>query len=60
MLEKDTKYCCDCLVDMARAELVVVEKHGRPVVGVVAVKEYNWLAGRTVPPSDAKEQKDKQ
>ena len=31
------------LVDTARAEPVVVEKHGRPVVVVVAIEEYERL-----------------
>ena len=31
------------LIDTARAEPVVVEKHGRPVVVVVAVEEYERL-----------------
>ena len=31
------------LIDTARAEPVVVEKHGRPVVVVVAVEEYDRL-----------------
>ena len=39
------------LIDEARAEPVVVEKHGRPVVVVLAVEEYQRLTGRTVEPS---------
>lgn len=31
------------LIDMARAQPVAVEKHGRPVVVVVAIEEYERL-----------------
>lgn len=34
------------LIDMARAEPVAIEKHGRPVVVVIAFEEYERLAGR--------------
>jgi prevent-host-death family protein len=47
---KDAKYNFGELIDMARAEPVIVEKYGRPVVVVVAVEEYNRLKG-----SDAKD-----
>ena len=40
---KDAKYHCGRLIDLARAEPVVVEKHGRPVVVVLAVEEYHRL-----------------
>jgi prevent-host-death family protein len=33
---------------------VVVEKHGRPVVVVLAVEEYQRLTGTTVEPSGKK------
>lgn len=39
------------LIDTARAEPVVVEKHGRPVVVVMAVEEYERLTGNPVSPS---------
>ena len=42
------------LIDEARAEPVVVEKHGRPVVVVLAVEEYQRLTGRTIEPSSKK------
>ena len=32
------------LIDTARAEPVVIEKHGRPVVVVCSVEEYNRLS----------------
>lgn len=40
---KDAKYHFGRLIDMARAEPVVVEKHGRAVVVVLAVEEYRRL-----------------
>lgn len=43
MSAKDAKYGFGRLIDTARAEPVVVEKHGRPVVVVVAVEEYERL-----------------
>lgn len=42
---KDAKYNFGRLIDMARAEPVVIEKHGRPVVVVIAVEEYERLKG---------------
>ena len=39
------KYGFERLIDLARAEPVAVEKHGRPVVVVMAVEEYEKLAG---------------
>jgi prevent-host-death family protein len=43
MSAKDAKYGFGRLIDLARAELVVVEKHGRPVVVVMAVEEFERL-----------------
>ena len=40
---KDAKYSFGRLIDLARAEPVTVEKHGRPVVVVMAVEEYERL-----------------
>ena len=40
---KDAKYNFGRLIDTARAEPVTVEKHGRPVVIVLAVEEYQRL-----------------
>ncbi|WP_419903517.1 type II toxin-antitoxin system Phd/YefM family antitoxin [Kiloniella sp.] len=39
------------LIDLARAEPVVVEKHGRPVVVVLAVEEFEKLTGDNISPS---------
>jgi prevent-host-death family protein len=42
---KDAKYGFGRLIDMARAEPVLVAKHGRPVVVVLSVEEYQRLKG---------------
>ena len=51
---REAKYNFGRLVDTARAEPIVVEKHGRPVVVVLAVEEYERLTGTTVSPSSNK------
>lgn len=43
MTAKDAKYGFGRLIDLARAEPVTVEKHGRPVVVVVSVEEFERL-----------------
>lgn len=45
MSAKDAKYGFGRLIDLARSEPVTVEKHGRPVVVVMAVEEYQRLCG---------------
>ncbi|MEX0827424.1 MAG: type II toxin-antitoxin system Phd/YefM family antitoxin [Haliea sp.] len=40
---KDAKNSFGWLIDTARAEPVTVEKHGRPVVVVLSVEEYERL-----------------
>jgi prevent-host-death family protein len=45
MSAKDAKYGFGRLIDLARSEPVVVEEHGRPVVVVLAVEEYERLRG---------------
>ena len=40
---KDAKYGFGRLIDLARAEPVAVTKHGRPVVVVMAIEEYERL-----------------
>lgn len=48
------------LIDTARAEPVAIEKHGRPVVVVVSVEEYQRLVGgRDATPAIAKSSKRK-
>ena len=42
---KDAKYGFGRLIDLARVEPVVIAKHGRPVVVVMAVEEYDRLRG---------------
>ncbi|NAZ38314.1 type II toxin-antitoxin system Phd/YefM family antitoxin [Rubellimicrobium sp. CFH 75288] len=48
---REAKHRFGQLIDEARAEPVVVEKHGRPVVVVLAVEEYRRLTGQAVEPS---------
>jgi prevent-host-death family protein len=43
MSAKDAKYGFGRLIDLARSEPVVVEKHGRPVVVVLAFEEFERL-----------------
>jgi prevent-host-death family protein len=43
MSAKDAKNAFGLLLDKARAEPVTVEKHGRPVVVVMSVEEYERL-----------------
>jgi prevent-host-death family protein len=40
---KDAKYRFGCLIDLARAERVVIAKHGRPVVVVLPLEEFEQL-----------------
>ncbi|ANM17194.1 type II toxin-antitoxin system antitoxin Phd/YefM family protein [Rhizobium sp. N541] len=42
---RDAKNGFGRLIDMARAEPVAIEKHGRAVVVVVALEEYERLTG---------------
>ena len=37
------------MIDLARSEPVVIEKHGRPVVVVMAVEEYERLKSEDKP-----------
>lgn len=43
MSAKDAKDGFGRLIDLARSKPVTVEKHGRPVVVVMAVEEYDRL-----------------
>lgn len=43
MSAKNAKYGFGHLIDLARSQPVTVEKHGRPVVVVLAVEEYARL-----------------
>ena len=48
---KDAKYGFGRLIDLARAQPVAVAKHGRPVVVVLAVEEYERLKSLDSPES---------
>ncbi|RWJ39752.1 MAG: type II toxin-antitoxin system Phd/YefM family antitoxin [Mesorhizobium sp.] len=45
MSAKDAKNAFGVLIDTARAEPVAIEKHGRKVVVVLAIEEYERLLG---------------
>jgi prevent-host-death family protein len=45
MSAREAKNGFGLLIDTARAEPVSIEKHGRPVVVVVSVEEYQRLVG---------------
>jgi prevent-host-death family protein len=48
MSAKDAKYGFGRLIDLARAEPVLIAKHGRPVVVVMSVEEYERLKNSVV------------
>ena len=48
MSAKEAKYGFGRLIDLARAEPVMVAKHGRPVVVVMSVEEYERLKNSEV------------
>lgn len=48
MSVKDAKNSFGLLLDQARAEPVQVEKHGRPVVVVLSVEEFQRLSNALV------------
>ena len=48
---KDAKYSFGRLIDLARAEPVTVTKHGRPVVVVMAVEEFERVRALDTPAS---------
>lgn len=52
---RDAKYKFGHMIDLARSQPVVVEKHGRPVVVVLAVEEYEKITGSTISPSKPKD-----
>lgn len=55
MSAKDAKNSFGLLLDRARAEPVQVEKHGRPVVVVVSVEEFQRLSLASAVPAIAAE-----
>jgi prevent-host-death family protein len=46
MSAREAKNAFGLMIDTARAEPVLIEKHGRGVVMVVAVEEYRRLSAR--------------
>ena len=54
MSAREAKYNFGRMIDTARAEPVIVEKHGRPVVVVLAVEKYEKLTGEQISPSQDK------
>lgn len=54
---REAKYNFGKLIDTARAEPVVIEKHGRAVVVVLAVEEFERLTGRPIPEREDKNEK---
>lgn len=59
MSARDAKNAFGMLIDNARAEPVAIEKHGRKVVVVVAVEEYERLKACESAPAASKDQKGK-
>ncbi len=48
---RDAKYNFGRMIDLARSEPLVIEKHGRPVVVVMAVEEFEKMTGEQITPS---------
>jgi len=53
---KDAKYGFGRLIDLARAEPVAVAKHGRTVVVVLSIEEYERLKALDAPHSGTEKQ----
>jgi len=53
MSARDAKHQFGLLFDTARAEPVVIGKHGRPVVVVLAVEEFERLKSLGIPEDQA-------
>jgi len=53
MSARDAKNEFGLLLDTARAEPVTIEKHGRPVVVVLAVEEFGRLTAEKLPGAGA-------
>ncbi len=49
MTAKDAKYGLGWLIDIVRAEPMAITKHGRPVVVVMAVEEFQRLKALDAP-----------
>lgn len=59
MSAKDAKNAFGSLLDTARAEPVTIEKHGRPVVVVLSVEEYERLHGGAAAKKQGRPQRSK-
>lgn len=59
MSARDAKNAFGMLIDNARAEPVTIEKHGRKVVVVIAVEEYERLKAYETAPAAKVEMKGK-
>ncbi len=57
MSARDAKNAFGLLLDTARAEPVSVEKHGRPVVVVLSVEEFERMRGHVFGPPPRKSDK---
>lgn len=53
MSAKAAKNAFGKMIDVARAEPVTIEKHGRPVVVVISIEEFDRLTGGTASHSQA-------
>jgi len=52
MSAREAKNAFGLMIDTARAEPVRIEKHGRGVVMVISVEEYERLHGRAIQTAD--------
>ena len=52
MSAREAKNAFGLMIDTARAEPVRIEKHGRGVVMVISVEEYERLYDRAIPSAD--------
>lgn len=52
MSAREAKNAFGLMIDTARAEPVRIEKHGRGVVMVISVEEYERLHDRAIPTAD--------
>ena len=54
---KDAKYAFGRLIDLARVQPLAVAKHGRPVIVVMAIEEYERLKALETAPSKSTKRK---
>ena len=48
---REAKFSFGRMIDLAHSEPLVIEKHGRPVVVVMAVEEFEKMTGEHIAPS---------